>query len=133
MGERRILLFFLVFVDIGYGQTKTRVVKRALAKARAAPRVLNYQGYLTDTLGCPLDDTLDMTFAIYDAETDGNELWTETQALILVERGVFSVLLGSVHEIPDSVFFQGFQDVYKWTKVQKTYLLKISRNHFICA
>jgi N-acetylneuraminic acid mutarotase len=107
MVRKALLFMFFSCLVIGYGQRKSRAVQRPHTKARAAPRVLNYQGYLTDTLGSPLDDTLGMTFTIYDAETDGNELWTETQSLIHVERGVFSVLLGSVHEIPDSVFFQG--------------------------
>jgi len=104
---RRSLLFLFVFIIIGYGQKKTRVLQHAKAHDRVAPRVLNYQGYLTDTLGSSLDDTLNMTFTVYDAETDGNELWTETHSLVLVERGVFSIMLGSVNEIPDSVFFQG--------------------------
>ncbi len=107
MFARRMLLFLFVLMVIGFGQTKIRVLRRAKAQDRAAPRVLNYQGYLADTLGSPLDDTLDMTFSIYDAETDGNELWTETQSSILIERGVFSVLLGGVSEIPDTVFTQG--------------------------
>jgi hypothetical protein len=70
------------------------------------PKLLNYQGYLTDTLGIPLDDTLDMTFKIFESVSI-NELWTETQNNIPVERGVFSVLLGDVTPIPDTVFTQG--------------------------
>jgi len=74
---------------------------------RLVPKMLNYQGYLTDTLQIPIDDTLDMIFRIYDASTGGNELWNETQTGVIIERGVFSVILGSVNAIPDSVFTGG--------------------------
>jgi hypothetical protein len=45
-----------------------------------------------------------MVFSIY-ADTGGtNLLWTETQPAVVVEKGVFNVLLGSVDSIPYSVF-----------------------------
>lgn len=68
------------------------------------PRMINYQGKLTSPEGALIDDTLSIVFTIYDAATDGGVLWTETQATVVVEKGIFSVLLGSVNEIPDSVF-----------------------------
>jgi hypothetical protein len=76
----------------------------SLQKERLVPTILNYQGYLTDTLDVPIDDSLDMTFKIFDAASAGNELWSETQTDVSVERGVFSVLLGETTPIPDSVF-----------------------------
>jgi hypothetical protein len=57
--------------------------------ARLIPRLMNYQGYLTDTLGIPVDDSLDMTFTIYDASSGGNQLWSESWHDILVEQGGF--------------------------------------------
>ena len=47
----------------------------------AVPEMINYQGVLTDDTGTPIDITVSMTFTIYDAETDGNDLWTETTDL----------------------------------------------------
>jgi hypothetical protein len=73
-------------------------------EGRIVPKLMNYQGYLTDTLGIPIDDTLDMTFRIFDAASAGNELWSETQTNVQIERGVFSVILGETASIPDSVF-----------------------------
>ena len=75
-------------------------------ESRVVPKLLNYQGYLTDTSGIPIDDTLNMAFGIYDSATvgTGNKLWSEMQTAVPIERGVFSVLLGSVIPIPDSVF-----------------------------
>ncbi len=72
---------------------------------RISPRLVNYQGYLTDTLGYPITDpSLSMTFAIFDAASSGNQKWTETQPSVSVTKGIFNVLLGSVTPIPDTVF-----------------------------
>ena len=68
------------------------------------PQMINYQGKLTTTAGALIDDTLSMVFTIYDAATDGGVLWTETQPSVVVEKGVFSVLLGAVNPLPDTVF-----------------------------
>jgi hypothetical protein len=68
--------------------------------------MLSYQGYLTNTVGDPITDTLPMTFAIFDAEEEGNVLWSESQD-VGVEDGVFAALLGNSNHIPDSVFTQG--------------------------
>ncbi|MGB2696395.1 MAG: hypothetical protein WBD28_00890 [Candidatus Zixiibacteriota bacterium] len=68
------------------------------------PQMINYQGKLTTPAGALIDDTLSIVFTIYDAATGGTALWTETQATVVVEKGIFSVLLGSVNLIPDTVF-----------------------------
>lgn len=62
----------------------------------AVPHLINYQGRLTDSSGTPLNGSYNLTFRIYDAETAGNLLWEETHAGALIQKGIFSVLLGSV-------------------------------------
>jgi len=94
-----LLLFLFVFCNL-YAQM-TRV---SMDNGRLVPQLLNYQGYLTDTTGIPIDDSLDMTFKIFDAVSSGNELWSETQTSVPIERGVFSIILGEITPIPDSVF-----------------------------
>jgi hypothetical protein len=89
-----------IMLAISFGQ----VGKVSFNKARLVPKMLNYQGYLTDTLGSPITDNLDMTFKIFDAVSSGNELWSETQTNVPIEHGVFSVMLGETTLIPDSVF-----------------------------
>jgi len=60
------------------------------------PRFLNYQGKLTDQQNKPvIDGTYSVTFMIYEVETAGIPLWTETQQ-VNVSKGIFSVLLGGV-------------------------------------
>jgi hypothetical protein len=63
------------------------------------PTLITYQGLLTDDTGIPLDGDYSMTFTIYDAETGGAELWSETQATVSISGGLFKVFLGSVNPI----------------------------------
>lgn len=78
----------------------------ALAAAVAAevPSMISYQGRLTDAVGDPVaNGGYDITFTIYDALSDGNSIWTETQSVI-VSDGLFSLCLGAENPIEDSVF-----------------------------
>jgi hypothetical protein len=71
----------------------------------SVPRMISYQGKITTTAGLLIDTTLAMTFAIYaDPLGMPPSLWGETQDSVKVEKGLFSVLLGSVNPISDSVF-----------------------------
>ena len=63
------------------------------------PRMINYQGMLTDDSGNPLTDTLDMKFWIYNSETNGDLKWGETQNQVPIIDGLFNVILGSVDAI----------------------------------
>jgi hypothetical protein len=67
----------------------------------AAGVTITYPGRLTDAAGLPVTDgTYDFTFALYATMTDGDPLWTETQAGVLVQGGSFTTLLGGVNSIP---------------------------------
>lgn len=68
------------------------------------PQMINYQGKITTPAGVLVDTTVQMIFTIYDAAVDGGVLWADTQFAVVVEKGVFSVLLGSGNPVPDSVF-----------------------------
>lgn len=57
------------------------------------PMFINYQGYLTNANGDPINATLSMVFEIYDAEAGGNRLWWQTHSSVLVQQGVFNVKL----------------------------------------
>ena len=101
MAKIMSLAALLVYLSSGFSQSD----KISLDKARIVPRLLNYQVFVTDTLSIPVTANLNMDFAIYDQETAGNLFWSETQAGIAIESGLFHVLLGNVNPIPDSVFF----------------------------
>jgi|GEM_PF-1593612 len=68
------------------------------------PNMMNYQGKLTSASGGCLNDTVQMTFAIYSDSLDMMEDWSETHSEVVVREGVFNVLLGSVLSIPATVF-----------------------------
>jgi hypothetical protein len=63
------------------------------------PKLINYQGMLTESDGTPLNDTVDMTFKIYvDSTSTANpdKKWEETHSDVPVINGLFNVMLGGV-------------------------------------
>ncbi|MBM3314636.1 hypothetical protein FJY71_02175, partial [candidate division WOR-3 bacterium] len=56
------------------------------------PMFINYQGYLTDTLGTPLSGTMAMAFAIFTDSSGGTQLWSQAMN-VTVRLGVFNVKL----------------------------------------
>ena len=65
------------------------------ASALAVPEVINYQGYLTDAGGNPLNGDVAITFSIYDLEVSGTALWSETHVAVTMTEGVFNAALGT--------------------------------------
>ena len=64
------------------------------------PQTTNYQGFLTDSVGDPVNDTVDMTFRIYTSANPvavpvGSESWSEAHISVLVTQGIYSVVFGS--------------------------------------
>jgi hypothetical protein len=82
-------LFFFLFSSLVYA---------------GVPRMINYQGKLTDVKGGLLNKTVKIDFTIYNQQIYGVALWTETHPAVQCEKGVFQVLLGSRNPIPDTVF-----------------------------
>ena len=75
-----------------------------LVKVKGVPHEINYQGWLgtaDDTTG--VTGTFTMVFRLYDAETGGSNLWSETHE-VQVNHGVFTVILGSSNPIPAEIF-----------------------------
>jgi len=63
------------------------------------PKLLNYQGRLTNTSGNPVtDSTYSITFRLFNVSSGGSAFWNETQS-VLTRTGTFSVLLGSLTPI----------------------------------
>jgi len=76
------------------------VIAMGLAVAFSAlaevPRLINYQGILTDLQGDPLDGTYDLTFRIYpdSIAPPGLFTWTEVHTGVTITDGLFNVILG---------------------------------------
>ena len=76
--------------------------------AAEVPRLMNYQGVLTDVEGVPTSGSQDITFRIYGGTGDeAGLLWEETHTGVEVKGGVFNVILGSVSPMPDDLFESG--------------------------
>jgi len=106
MGKRNVTRLFIGVISVALG------VVLVSAVCHAIPQTINYQGYLTDSEGHPLDGTVDMVFALYDVDTGGSSLWSETQTGVEVTEGIFSVNLGAVTPITlsfDNPYWLGVQ------------------------
>ncbi len=59
------------------------------------PDLIPVQGVLADSADLPIDALTDITFNLYDVETGGTALWTDTFVDVDVVEGFFTVYLGS--------------------------------------
>jgi hypothetical protein len=99
--KRAVITVLFLFIAFGYAQTAYLNRDNGIL---VAPRLVNYQGYITDTLNNPITNpSLSMVFSIWNASSAGTQKWTETQ-IVAVSKGIFHVLLGSVTPLPDTVF-----------------------------
>ncbi len=83
----------------------------------AAPETITYQGVLRDAGGATVPDgAYPVAFTLYDMETGGTVLWTESHAAVDVDSGAFSVVLGSTGTAaPLGAVFELFPDA--WVEV----------------
>ncbi len=93
---KKLIFTFLLFIFLIFSSTVLGQV----------PQLINFQGVLKDTANIPQSGIFSMTFSIYDQPAGGSLVWSETQGSVLVNRGLFNVLLGSVNLIPYSLFDQ---------------------------
>ena len=57
------------------------------------PRLINYQGKLYDSAGNPLTGQYEVTFRLYNVESGGTHVWSETRN-VNCENGLYNVILG---------------------------------------
>jgi len=110
MLNRKVLYVLLL---VGVILLAVAVGPRVVATARAIPPdaavassgvTVPYPGRLDNAAGQAVaDGAYDFTFALYDAATGGEPLWSEVQESIAVKDGGFIASLGRVHPIPEAV------------------------------
>jgi hypothetical protein len=71
---------------------------------KSVPALLNYQGYLATADSGAVNETLAMTFRLFDSAEGGTQLWSETHSAVEVSNGGFTLLLGSVTPFPTDLF-----------------------------
>jgi hypothetical protein len=97
-------MLFLVPTSPAQDSAQPAAVITAQA-ASVVPHLIKFSGALP---GAPNNTSVvDVKFALYAAQTGGDPLWSEMQQVSLDPTGKYSVLLGSVTTLPDSVFAQG--------------------------
>lgn len=74
-----------------------------LAINAQVPEEINFQGYLTDSGGNPLNGDYSMQFSLYDVDTGGIALWSETQPVTVVD-GIYNIALGSSSPLSSDLF-----------------------------
>ncbi len=85
---KRILLLCLLITALAAAGVLARV-----------PQTMSYQGVLKDDAGVIVpNDNYDLTFRVYNVETNGSALWTEEQT-IYVSAGIVNAVLGAVTPI----------------------------------
>lgn len=63
-----------------------------------------YSGNLTNAEGQPVAaGTYEFSFVLYRSENEGEALWKETQAIITMQNGSFTALLGGINPLPKAV------------------------------
>lgn len=111
----RVLLRFCLLA------TTVALLFIASLPAHAVPPLIQYQGLLTDTLGVPVSGSFDVTFSLHSGPTGGDSLWGEVHPAVVLDGGVFSVLLGGatpVEGMPTLLFDGG--DLWLQTKLGTT-------------
>ncbi|HUS20279.1 MAG TPA: hypothetical protein VMZ25_11575 [Terriglobales bacterium] len=79
------------------------------------PRVIKYSGVLSDPADAARIGSIAVTFAIYGEPTGGAPLWHETHNVQLDAQGRYTVLLGSVNQVPADIFSA---NAARWLGVQ---------------
>lgn len=78
------------------------------------PKIISYQGVLTDNAGTIVaDGTYSFVLSLYDVQSGGTVLWTETKS-ITVANGLFTTALGDQTAFPASLLF----DQPYWLDIQ---------------
>ena len=67
----------------------------------AVPQTINFQGYLADSGGTPVNGTVQMQFKLYSSQSvTATPLWSETHQSVQVADGRYSVVLGNGSPTP---------------------------------
>lgn len=100
---------FMLFITmcLVWAQTSGVFARNAVQQNTGYTRPFPYQGRLADSNGNPLTNTYPMIFRLYASDSDtAVPLWEENWSgpnSVKVSDGLFSVMLGSLTSIPESV------------------------------
>lgn len=107
-----VLMILSCAIGFGiYGNLFTDVQKGTSVLGAATsppPRILSFQGKLTDSSETPITKETSIIFSLYDSENASSAaaLWQENNTIKPDSDGIFSVFLGRNTPIPDTAFSQ---------------------------
>jgi site-specific recombinase XerD len=97
-----VLIIFLMVIGFGFYNTFFQKQSPTLAVAGtpvAPPRILSFQGRLTDQFDTPISTPSALRFTIYDAQAPASSaadlLWQEEDQVSPDQDGIFNILLGN--------------------------------------
>jgi hypothetical protein len=82
------------------------------------PNKLTYTGYLCDDSGNPINNSVNLTFDIYDVSSGGTSLWNSPPSNVDINNGFFSVILDNI-----TIFGEEYTTLYLQVKVNNETLL----------
>jgi len=114
---KKSMIIFVLFISLSLflnAQTESKTIRKPcydvnLSKSQRdnrsnnVPNLIDFQGRLTDDNGNAVNGTVNITFSIYDVDTGGTALWSESQAVDVTE-GLFNVTLGNITPLDESYF-----------------------------
>ncbi len=110
MSTTRVWLMLVVtsfvVLAVGFGsRIADSAQARSYAREASIPGItVPYPGRLADATGQSVTDGFyDLSFALYEAETGGEPLWSEVQGAIAVADGAFLTSLGAINPISPAV------------------------------
>ena len=110
-----ICIALLILSITTYGQTPLSSgisEPQKVAGFALFPREILYQGLLTTSSGAPATDgSYTLQFDLFSVLAGGSSLWTETQSGVNVQKGTFSVRLGSVTPLPNYFYEELYVEV----------------------
>jgi len=98
--QKYVIATLLLLVSLIWAENNIITTQNyASPDAITIPKLLNYQGKLTNLTGNPVSDsTYSLTFRLFTSSIGGSAFWNETQN-VQTNSGLFNVLLGSVSTI----------------------------------
>ena len=84
--------------------------------ALSVPNFIKHQGRILNPDGVPSQGSMDVTYSLYENETGGSAVWTQTLA-VTFDDGYYSVILGTGNPSLSSDIFDG-NDLYLGTTLE---------------
>ena len=103
------LLGLLLLAGLGFGIYQQFIAQPPEEPSLAAlptlpPNLISFQGRLTNAVETPISATVSAGFKLYNVDTGGSDLWSETKDIEPDNNGIFNTMLGSSNPIDASIF-----------------------------